>query len=106
LYSLAETYVALNKGFEAAANEGLTRLIIDLSNNGGGSICFGRSLIAYLQQVQGGVNYGPEDISTSPLQRNLTLSSGIYWSFDCQCDCERLLTLLLLCVCVCFACCL
>jgi len=72
---MTETYLALNKGFEIAATNKLSRLIIDLSNNGGGSICFGRSLIAYLQQTENGTNYGPEDIITSPLQRNLTLSS-------------------------------
>lgn len=74
---MTDTYVALNKGFELAASLGLSRLIIDLSNNGGGSICLSRSLIAYLQQsFGGGRNYGPEDLPTSPLQVNLTLSAG------------------------------
>lgn len=43
-------YVALKQGFEIAAERGLTRLIIDLTNNGGGNICIGRTLLAFFQQ--------------------------------------------------------
>lgn len=68
--SLVDTYTILNEGFQAAADRKLSRFIIDLTNNGGGSICLGRSLIAYLQA--NGTNYGPEDLACSPLQKQLT----------------------------------
>jgi len=70
--NLVETYKALNQGFNAAAERNLTRLIIDLTDNGGGSICFGRSLLAYLQQEDPDAqNWGPQDVPLSPLAVNL-----------------------------------
>eukprot|EP01094_Clydonella_sp_ATCC50884_P020977 TRINITY_DN4496_c0_g1_i1.p1 TRINITY_DN4496_c0_g1~~TRINITY_DN4496_c0_g1_i1.p1 ORF type:complete len:673 (-),score=242.65 TRINITY_DN4496_c0_g1_i1:108-2126(-) len=74
--SLVETYKALNEGFNAAAENGLTRLIIDLTDNGGGSICFGRSLLAYLQgEDPDKQNWGPQDLPLSPLANNLTATA-------------------------------
>jgi len=52
-------------------------LIIDLTDNGGGSICFGQTLLAYLQgDLPESQNWGPQDLPCSPLQVNLTLSAG------------------------------
>ena len=100
-----KTYYTINKGFTLAAEMGLTRMIvrvyiyilftlsssfffvwkkkikcyflqIDLTNDGGGDICFGRSLLAYLQgKDSGSVNWGPQDLPLSPLQANLTTSA-------------------------------
>lgn len=67
---LSGYYVGLKEGFEIAADRGLTRLIIDLTNNGGGNICIGRTLLAFLQQegwAGQGQNWGPQDLPLSPL---------------------------------------
>jgi len=69
-------FVNLAKGFEAAAEQKLDRLVIDLTNNGGGSICLGRALIAFLQDSLGynsssSQNWGPEDIPISRLSTTL-----------------------------------
>mmetsp|Transcript_10773 Transcript_10773/g.30278 ORF Transcript_10773/g.30278 Transcript_10773/m.30278 type:complete len:638 (+) Transcript_10773:39-1952(+) len=71
-----KSYEAINKGFTIAAERGLTQLIIDLTNNGGGDICFGRSLLAYLQgRREDEVNWGPQDLPNSAVQHNLTLAA-------------------------------
>ena len=65
---LSGYYPSLVKGFQIAAERGLTRLIIDLSNNGGGNICLGRSLLAFFQKDGWdgeGQNWGPEDLPLS-----------------------------------------
>jgi hypothetical protein len=68
----------LNQGFEAAATHNLQQLIIDLTDNGGGSICFGQTLLAYLQgEIPDSQNWGPQDLPCSPLQVNLTRSAGM-----------------------------
>lgn len=65
---------ALNDGFAAAAKNGLNRIIIDLTNNGGGNICFGASLLAYFQNHTG-QNWGPQDLPLGLLQEDLTTSA-------------------------------
>lgn len=76
-------YPVMQKGFEAAAEKKLDQLIIDLTNNGGGSICLGRSFIAYLQASLGipldeNQNWGPEDIPLSPLATQMIQNAVTY----------------------------
>eukprot|EP01100_Stratorugosa_tubuloviscum_P002689 TRINITY_DN163_c0_g2_i1.p1 TRINITY_DN163_c0_g2~~TRINITY_DN163_c0_g2_i1.p1 ORF type:complete len:706 (-),score=303.08 TRINITY_DN163_c0_g2_i1:139-2256(-) len=76
-------YKVLTQGFEIAAQRGLNQLIIDLSNNGGGDICLGRSLIAFLQESLGvpnisNTNWGPEDIPMSTLSTQLVQNAAKY----------------------------
>ena len=47
---LSDYYPTLYKGFQVAAQRGLSQLVIDFTNNGGGNICLGRTLLAFLQQ--------------------------------------------------------
>eukprot|EP00211_Chloroparvula_japonica_P001028 CAMPEP_0119121380 /NCGR_PEP_ID=MMETSP1310-20130426/2039_1 /TAXON_ID=464262 /ORGANISM="Genus nov. species nov., Strain RCC2339" /LENGTH=591 /DNA_ID=CAMNT_0007110943 /DNA_START=311 /DNA_END=2086 /DNA_ORIENTATION=- len=69
-----KTWGVINSALEQAAERGATRLIIDLTNNGGGSICFGRALLSYFQPDTV-PNFGPEDIPNSPLQHLLTTNA-------------------------------
>lgn len=61
------------QGIDEGISRGLDRLIIDLSLNGGGHICTGRSLLNYLFPME--QNWGPTDMPVSPLSINLTDSS-------------------------------
>jgi len=74
----SDYYPTLIKGFSIAAERGLTRFIIDLTNNGGGNICLGQSLLAFLQQSgwKGeGQNWGPQDLPLSVLAEQLVNSA-------------------------------
>jgi hypothetical protein len=71
---LSKYYPTLIKGFKIAGERGLSQLIIDFTNNGGGNICLGQALVAYLQQAgwEGqGQNWAPQDLSLSPLALQL-----------------------------------
>jgi len=68
----------LVEGFEMAAQRGLSRLIIDLTNNGGGNICLGRALLAFLQRdgwAGNGQNWGPQDLPLSVFAEQLINSA-------------------------------
>eukprot|EP00007_Cunea_sp_BSH-02190019_P009938 CAMPEP_0174230054 /NCGR_PEP_ID=MMETSP0417-20130205/888_1 /TAXON_ID=242541 /ORGANISM="Mayorella sp, Strain BSH-02190019" /LENGTH=645 /DNA_ID=CAMNT_0015307679 /DNA_START=152 /DNA_END=2086 /DNA_ORIENTATION=- len=82
-----DTYETMNKAFKMAEQNNYDQLIIDLTNNGGGNICFGRMLLAYFQGRFSGVpNWGPQDLPLSDLQSLLTETavqrnvSGTVWS--------------------------
>ena len=74
-----ETIQTLLKGFKLASENGLDRLIIDLTNNGGGNACFTRALISIFQNNgwEGqGQNWGPQDLPLSPLAEQLIRSAA------------------------------
>eukprot|EP01104_Vermistella_antarctica_P019557 TRINITY_DN770_c0_g3_i2.p1 TRINITY_DN770_c0_g3~~TRINITY_DN770_c0_g3_i2.p1 ORF type:complete len:687 (-),score=160.02 TRINITY_DN770_c0_g3_i2:94-2154(-) len=52
---------------------GLDRLVLDLTLNGGGDICLGRSMLSWL--FPNFTNYGPTDMPSSPLAINMTLAA-------------------------------
>eukprot|EP01119_Soliformovum_irregulare_P013817 TRINITY_DN3712_c0_g1_i2.p1 TRINITY_DN3712_c0_g1~~TRINITY_DN3712_c0_g1_i2.p1 ORF type:complete len:288 (-),score=84.72 TRINITY_DN3712_c0_g1_i2:58-921(-) len=60
----------LDQGIDYGLENGLDRLIIDLSLNGGGHICTGMNLINYLFPT--GPSWNPSDMPSSPLAQNLT----------------------------------
>jgi len=70
----AESYYdfesTINSGFFYANFYGLDKLIIDLTLNGGGDICLGRSMLTFL--FPNLKDYGPTDMPSSQLARNLT----------------------------------
>jgi len=66
----------INQGFFYADFYNLDRLIIDLTHNGGGDICLGRSMLKFL--FPDGINYGPTDMPSSPLAINLTKTAIKY----------------------------
>jgi len=75
---LSGFYPTLLKGFQAAADRGLTQFIIDLTNNGGGNICLGRALLAFLQRdgwAGEGQNWGPQDLPLSPFAEQMINSA-------------------------------
>jgi len=81
----------LERGFKIAAQRGLTQLIIDLTNNGGGNICLGRALLAILQKEGWngqGQNWGPQDLPLSPFAQQMITTavkdqiSHTVWSPD------------------------
>lgn len=68
----------LVQGFKIAAQRGLSRFIIDLTNNGGGNICLGRALLAFLQRdgwAGEGQNWGPQDLPLSLFAEQLINSA-------------------------------
>lgn len=68
----------LLQGFKMAAERKLSRFIIDLTNNGGGNICLGRALLAFLQQdgwAGQGQNWGPQDLPLSDFAEQLIHSA-------------------------------
>eukprot|EP01006_Ploeotia_vitrea_P044084 TRINITY_DN66803_c10_g1_i1.p1 TRINITY_DN66803_c10_g1~~TRINITY_DN66803_c10_g1_i1.p1 ORF type:complete len:575 (+),score=54.15 TRINITY_DN66803_c10_g1_i1:267-1991(+) len=58
----------LNETYKAAAELNITKMILDLTNNGGGYICLGRYLLDYFFL---GVDYGPSDMPVSATSRHL-----------------------------------
>jgi len=71
-------YPTLIQGFNMAKERGLSRFIIDLTNNGGGNICLGRSLLAFLQRdgwAGEGQNWGPQDLPLSDFAEQLIHSA-------------------------------
>jgi hypothetical protein len=78
---LSDFYPILLEGFSIAAQRGLSRLIIDVTNNGGGNICLGQNLIAFLQQAGWpgkGQSWGPQDLPLSPLAVQLVNAAVKY----------------------------
>jgi len=70
------TYKAMDQAVTLAHKMGLTQLVIDLTNNGGGDICFGQSLLGFFQGYRPGYQiWAPQDVPLSPLQDNLTKTS-------------------------------
>eukprot|EP01119_Soliformovum_irregulare_P012029 TRINITY_DN3091_c0_g1_i3.p1 TRINITY_DN3091_c0_g1~~TRINITY_DN3091_c0_g1_i3.p1 ORF type:complete len:629 (+),score=164.53 TRINITY_DN3091_c0_g1_i3:284-1888(+) len=74
----------IEKGLAIGSSLGLTNVILDLSQNGGGDICLGRQVLRLLFPDR--INWGPTDVPQSPLALNLTLSavalnnSNTFWS--------------------------
>jgi len=65
---------AIVEGMYYANFYGLDRLILDLTLNGGGDICLGRSMLRFL--FPEGPNFGPTDMPSSPLAINLTRTAA------------------------------
>jgi len=63
-------YSVVDQGVLYAIMNGLDQLILDLTGNGGGDICLGRSTLKFLFPLY--TNWGPTDLPGSPLAYNLT----------------------------------
>eukprot|EP01119_Soliformovum_irregulare_P011568 TRINITY_DN2911_c0_g1_i1.p1 TRINITY_DN2911_c0_g1~~TRINITY_DN2911_c0_g1_i1.p1 ORF type:complete len:629 (-),score=162.68 TRINITY_DN2911_c0_g1_i1:176-2062(-) len=70
---------SVNRGILAGISRNLTRLILDMTLNGGGDICLGRQFLKYLFPNK--INWGPTDVPVSDLAVNLTRSSMLYEQF-------------------------
>ncbi len=79
-------YQTVIDGLLYAQQQGVTKLILDFSMNGGGDICLGRSMLQILFPTS--PNFGPSDMPATPLAVNLTASAavggvnGTEWSPD------------------------
>lgn len=63
----------ITDGYLYAYGKGLTRLLIDLTDNGGGDICLGRATLNFMFPDQ--QDWGPTDMPRSPLADNLTMTA-------------------------------
>jgi len=74
----------LEKGFKILVSENLHRLIVDVSNNGGGDLCLGYTLVEMIFAEFS--PYGANDMIQSPLGLSLAMSAlkqnitDTYWS--------------------------
>eukprot|EP01126_Amoeba_proteus_P032714 TRINITY_DN3193_c0_g1_i10.p1 TRINITY_DN3193_c0_g1~~TRINITY_DN3193_c0_g1_i10.p1 ORF type:complete len:454 (-),score=71.46 TRINITY_DN3193_c0_g1_i10:41-1402(-) len=64
----------LLEGVLYARFNGISQVILDLTMNGGGDICLGRSVLAFLYGEEHGFkNFEPTDLPSSPLAINMSL---------------------------------